>query len=73
MKNLKNRKGNRPATIYKKIHLLKNALGENPIFKATNITNNKTMIPIFLIFSIKTSHKLFVRKVLDLLSSYFRK
>jgi hypothetical protein len=37
------------------------------------ILQNKTMIPIFLVFSIKTSHKLVVGNVSDLLSPYFRK
>jgi hypothetical protein len=37
------------------------------------ILQNKTMIPIFLIFSIKTGHKLVVGKVSDLHSPYFKK
>jgi hypothetical protein len=47
-------------------------LVENPIFKATNITK-QDHDSFFLIFTIKTSHKLVVRKLSDPQSPLFGK
>jgi hypothetical protein len=49
------------------LNLLKTLNLKRPILK------NKTLIPIFSIFSIKTSHKFVVGKVSDQESPYFRK